>query len=185
MSHTRLVVFVLAASTVAVAGCGGSKTTSSQSKASVPAEQSAQTQQSSTQTESSTSTESATAGKPLAHTALVAKADAICRHLNMQAATISIKSPQDIARTAPQLAIYYRTALTDLRKLTPPAAIAGDWKAIVADVQTLANEIVTVGKYAADNDPASMTRVDKNVTNVQRHRFAIAKRDGFKDCAEL
>jgi hypothetical protein len=181
MSHRRLAALALATSSLVMMSCGGSRSTptptSTQSKLS------GQTEPAGT-TRSSTITKPI-ASKSLAPAALIAKTNAICRRLNKQTATVTISSPQDIARTAPRLAGYYRTALADLRKLTPPTAFAADWKAMATDIQTVAEESLTAGRFAADNDLSSVGRVDNNVTGIQRNRFAIAERNGIKDCAEL
>jgi hypothetical protein len=181
MSHVRPLALALAATTLAIGGCGGSSAKSKSpvtANAQTSAGQPAGTQQSSTRTEAST------AAGGLSRAGLIAKADAICRQLNRQAASIRTRTLQDIGRTAPELSGYYRTALVELRKLTPPAAMASDWNAMLADIQPLANEIMTQGRFATDNDGASTGRVEQKIGSIQLRRFTIAKRNGFTDCAE-
>jgi hypothetical protein len=116
---------------------------------------------------------------------LLARADAICARLNKGAASVKTTSLQSVGTTAPALAGHYRTALAGLRKLTPPAAMNADWSAILADVELAENEILKMGRYALANDPASTVRVENGIETIQLHRFAIAKRDGLRDCSEL
>src|ERR1700722_8969694 len=70
--------------------------------------------------------------KPLTRAELTAKANAICKTVTAKLATKTIKSQQDIARIAPELAGFEQTALGELSKLVPPAGLANDWKQFVA-----------------------------------------------------
>src|ERR1700722_5724199 len=70
--------------------------------------------------------------KPLTRAELTAKANAICKTVTAKLATKTIKSQQDIARIAPDLAGFEETALGELSKLVPPAGLANDWKQFVA-----------------------------------------------------
>jgi hypothetical protein len=72
----------------------------------------------------------------------------------------------------------------DLRKLAPPAALSADWKAILADMQPLPKEIAIIGRYILDNDTESAERIKIKAVAHQQNRFAIARRDGFTNCAE-
>jgi hypothetical protein len=182
MSHTRLAAVALTATTLAASGCGGS-TTKSQSANSTNAGTSAG--QPATTPQPPTRAEAPARGPRLTRAELIAKADAICARLNRQAGSVRNTSLRGVGSTAPLVAGYFRAAFAELRRLTPPAAMARDWKAIVSDIQPVAGEVVIMGKYASDNDPASTAKVESRIARVQLHRIAIAKRNGFRDCAEL
>jgi hypothetical protein len=178
MPYKRMVALALAMTTLTVAGCGGSSAKSSSTGTKTSATHSTITQPSTVPAE-------APGGRRLTRAELVAKADAVCRRLNKKAGSMSISSLQDIVRLAPRVSGYYRMAFAELRRLAPPVAMASDWRAIVTDIQPLAGEIMVWAGYARDNDPASVAKVEGNVKAIQQHRFAIARRDGFRDCGEL
>lgn len=179
MPYTRLVALTLAITTLTVAGCGGSNSNKPSQKAS------AQTGASNVaETQPSTPTPRRT--KPLARTELIKRGDAICRQLNQRLRSPSLRdnSLYTVGVTSVPTVSYYRAAFTELRSLTPPVAMANAWKTIVADVDKASGEIATMGRFALDNDSASTVRVEIKLGQTQRHRFTIARHNGFTDCGE-
>jgi hypothetical protein len=117
-------------------------------------------------------------------TELIAKADAICGRLNARLASSPIKSVADFARIVPRLAAYERAAFAELGRLLPPASMASDWRQIVAGGQTIASYTAKLGEYAKANNLKGAGPLYPASRKVQQKTLAIAKRDGFKDCAE-
>ncbi len=144
----HLAALALAATTLAVSGCGSS-------------------------------------AKPLTRAELTAKANAICKTVTAKLAKHTIKTQQDIARVATELASFEQSALTNLSKLVPPAVLADDWKKFVAGAQTLAENTSKIGEYAkANNLNASKSLITSSVAT-QRQMTAIARRDGLKGCEQV
>lgn len=124
------------------------------------------------------------AEKPLTRSELTAKANAICKTVTTKLATKNITTQQDIARVAPELASFEQTALTELGKLVPPAALASDWKQFVTDAGTLAENTLKLGEYAkAKALKAARGLIDSSET-VQRRMQTTAKRDGIVECEQ-
>ena len=163
-SGCRLTALLIAAM-LAVAGCGGS------SKA----------QPSGSVTESRPTKESAGAN------GLIAKADAICRRLNVElAATASTGSEaHQLALSAPRHAALERHALAQLGKLAVPASLARDWRQILAYRQTLAEELVKLARYAKTNDTRAIQALGASKKRVHQKLTELATRDGFKDCSTI
>lgn len=148
MGRIRLAAVALAATTLAISGCGGSS-------------------------------------KPLTRAELAAKANAICKTVSAKLAGHTIKTQQDIARVAPELASFEQSALDDLSKLVPPDDLANDWKQFIAGAQTLAENTSKLGEYAKANNLKGARGLITSSQAVQRRMVAIAKRDGLKSCEQV
>jgi uncharacterized protein with von Willebrand factor type A (vWA) domain len=120
--------------------------------------------------------------KPLTRAELTAKADAICKTVTARLAKNTIRTQQDIARVAGELAAFEQVALTNLSKLVPPAALADDWKQFVAGAQTLAENTSKIGEYAKANNLKASKSLITSSQATQRQMTAIAKRDGLRSC---
>jgi hypothetical protein len=123
--------------------------------------------------------------KPLTRAELTAQADAICKTVTAKLATKSIKSQQDIARIAPELASFEQTALAGLGKLVPPAELENDWKQFVAGAQTLAENTAKLGEYAKANNLKAAGKLIGSSEVVQHQMVATAKRDGLTACEQV
>jgi hypothetical protein len=178
MPRTRLAALALAATTVAVAGCGGSTKSSSQTTAS-----------SGTPPESVSHTDSVAQSKAptkqLTRAELIARGDEICARVNARRNAITIRTPADVALLVP-LAAYERTAFDELGNLTPPASMAADWKIIVATAQALAEDTGKAGETAGKtNAQAAAHGPLMAFRQAQQLLSVTAARAGFKDCAEI
>jgi uncharacterized protein with von Willebrand factor type A (vWA) domain len=123
--------------------------------------------------------------KPLTRAELTAKANAICKTVSTKISSKTIKTQQDIARVATELASFEQTALTQLSKLVPPAKLENDWKQFVAGAQTLAENTLKLGEYARANNLKAAKSLILSSEAVQKQMVAIAKRDGLKDCQQV
>jgi hypothetical protein len=129
------------------------------------------------------STPSSTTADATTPASFIAKADVICGRVNAEISSNPYRSPQGIARLAPQLSAYELAADAELGALTPPASLASDWKQIVTDAQKLARDTATFGAYAKANNLAAATKLDNADQPIHLQLLAIAKRDGFKVCS--
>jgi hypothetical protein len=148
MGRRRIAVAALAATTLAVSGCGSSS-------------------------------------KPLTRAELTAKANAICKTVTAKLASKTIKTQQDIARIAPELASFEQSALAELSKLVPPAELANDWKQFVAGAETLAENTSKLGEYAKANNLKGAKGLITSSQTVQQQMVATAKRDGLTACEQV
>jgi hypothetical protein len=123
--------------------------------------------------------------KPLTRAELTAKADAICKTVSAKISSKTIKTQQDVARVATELASFEQTALTNLSKLVPPAELANDWKQFVAGAQTLAENTAKLGEYAKANNLKAAKGLITSSQAVQRQMVATAKRDGLTNCEQV
>lgn len=147
MGHRALTATALAATALAVSGCGGSS-------------------------------------KPLTRAELTAKADAICKTVSAKLAGKTVNTVQGIARTAPELASFEQTELTQLGKLIPPTAIESDWKAFIAGGQRLAENTSKLGEYAKANNLKAARGLIAASEVTEQQMLAIAKRYGIKSCEQ-
>jgi hypothetical protein len=123
--------------------------------------------------------------KPLTRAELTAKANAICKTVTAKISSRSVKTQQDIARVAGELASFEQTALTNLSKLVPPAELEDDWKQFVAGAQTLAENTAKLGEYAKTNNLKGAKGLITSSEATQRQMVAIAKRDGLTACEQV
>ena len=123
--------------------------------------------------------------KPLTRAELTAKANTICEGVTAKLKAKTIKSQQDIARVASELASFEQTALDDLSKLVPPAELADDWKQFVAGAQTLAENTAKLGEYAKAKNLKAAGHLITSSEAVQKRMVATAKRDGLKGCEQV
>jgi hypothetical protein len=125
---------------------------------------------------------------------LVARADPICEGTNAkrEAANASLghatslKSPAvlaDLAKTAPGLAAYDTSAVSQLRKLQAPSSLAGDWRSILADLQQLAEDTARLGAYGKEKNVKSAESLLSASRATRRQLVAIATRDRLAPCA--
>jgi hypothetical protein len=124
--------------------------------------------------------------KPLTRAELVEKANAICRRVNVKLAssTSQVKTQADLARIAPQLASFEQGALSELSKLSPPSELASDWKAILTDAQTLADNTAKIGEYAKTNQKKALQELSLASEKVEKNLVTTTKRNGMKDCEQ-
>jgi hypothetical protein len=117
---------------------------------------------------------------------LIAQADPICRRLNVElAAAARARSSVALATSALRNAALERTAVAELSKLTPPAALAQDWRQILEYRRTLAEELVKLGGYAKANDTQAIKALAVSKKRVHKQLFEIARRDGFAHCSRV
>lgn len=154
--------FVLVAAALAAGGCGGG---SSDARSAEPLPNSASSPRSQ----------------------LIARADAICRRLNTK---IAAHKPAnlglaEIARGAPRNAAFEKTALEELRKLTPPASMARDWRRMIAYRILLMEELVELGRYAKAKDARGIKTLTASKKRLHGKLFTTATHGGFKVCPQI
>jgi hypothetical protein len=134
-------------------------------------------------------------GDSQATASLAAKADPICEGTvaKREEANASLSHAPSlpgpraltaIARTAPGLAIYESNAVSELRKLDPPASLADSWRSMLGDLQQLANDTARLGALAKQGKlPAAKHLLDES-RSTRTHLVAIAALDGLTPCGQ-
>lgn len=170
LAGLRWAAAVIVTSMLAVAGCGGS----SSPKPTGTAANEGPTQ---------TRAPGHSSGSP----SVIVKADAICRRLNneLTAAPPRGVEASQIARSAPHNAALEQRAIVELTRITPPTALAGDWRQMIAYRQTLADDLLKLARYAKANDAVSMQALAVSKKRAHQKLSELATRDGFNDCAHL
>lgn len=116
----------------------------------------------------------------------IAGADRICRRLNTTLAhnRASQKANNGMAITLRNAALE-RATVAQLRVLTPPPALAADWKQMNAYRQTLADELLKLVRDTQTADTKARQVLAVSKLRVHRLLLELASRDGFKDCAQV
>jgi hypothetical protein len=191
MLHLCIAILVLALSGFAVSGCGGSsKTTSTVASASTPTTESTAT----TETTSSTpatpppitgATVTLVHGKPLSRASWLAAGDAICARTNTLLSSVKIRTEKQYGLLLPQAAAYDRAEVAQLRKIVPPTADTADWLLIINNLQKFGEYTQKVAEDMQANNVVGATPLVKAGSALRADVAAIAKRDGFHECAHV
>jgi hypothetical protein len=128
---------------------------------------------------------SSKASTSLSKAELIAKADTICARVHAQYHANGYSTTQSIARLAPRVAAYEHAGVAEMRKLSPPASMASDWKQILDAAQRIADDTAKLGQYAKENNVKAEIPLYTADRPRQQQALAIATRDGFKECAKV
>lgn len=120
---------------------------------------------------------------PLTRSELIARGDVICKRLQTNLSSTSIKDEEELIRFLPRVVAYQRQAFDELSHLTPPGDMAGDWKTILAGAKTLADISSKIAEAAKAKDTATYRALFAESSKVQQHVVTVAGRDGFKWCS--
>jgi hypothetical protein len=177
MLHAQLAALALAATALVASGCGESSKTESATTAAVTTTAAAITPA------PTTTPITVGTGKPLKRMVWIAKGDSICTRANTKLSSTTAKTTQDFARLLPQAAAYERAEATELSKLVPPADMANDWAQIVAGIQKFSEFSDKAAEYARVDNVNEAAPVFSAMNKIQQEFTTLAKRDGFKECA--
>lgn len=171
-------MLVLGASLLLTAGCGSSGAGSGGSSQSAVSTQ---------QSPASHTVSAPAAGPPAANAKLIAEAEPICAALNTALATAAPVGldARKIAAGAPAHVLLERRAVEELSRLRAPAAMAGDWRQIIAYRRTLASELAQLARVAKAGDSASIGALAVSKRKVRLQLLGLATRDGFTACTRV
>lgn len=161
-------LLLLSASSLAIAGCGGSSKTTVHNAA--------------TSVSTSASTAPASPSSPF-----VAQADAICGRINAEIAALEAKSGSaaEVKRVVPLTISLERKGIVALEKLNPPASLARDWRSMLGYRRALAVMLGELLDAAKKNDGASVKPLAASKKRVHASLRKTATANGFKDCAKV
>lgn len=177
MPRTHHVALVLAASLFACSGCGSNAKSTQSTSATAP--------QTTTGEATRPSPVSTKSSGPLTRTELIIKADAICYGINAKRATIKYSTPADYIRLLMPFAEYQSAAVTRLSKLIPPPSMEHSWRKIVAGARTVADITGVAIQYVRANKLDSTHPLEVKLARARTEMTSLAKREGFKDCAQV
>lgn len=170
------IALLLGVATLAIAGCGGGGGTSGTASSAGVATDSVT---------NATTTGAVAAPTPLSRARLTAAANAICKRLHAQLGRlVAGKTPRPPQETYSRAAAYEGAALGKLRQLTPPAAIAADWKQILAAMSTLAADSAKYAEDASAKNLGAASGLANSYGSIKRPAVATATRDGLGECAQ-
>lgn len=115
---------------------------------------------------------------------LVARGEAICKHLNDQLFANGLRNKQELVSFTKRTALFKWTAANELAKLNPPPRLTADWRLIVAGARASAEDTAKYGELIATHHTTAASRLFTSASRTQQRAFAVAKRDGFVECAQ-
>jgi hypothetical protein len=161
-------MWLLLLGVLAVAGCGGSDTTTSHGAA--------------TPTSASTSTTTASSRR-----SFVVQADEVCSRINTEILAVKAKggTAAEVKRVVPRIISIERKGIAALEQLRPPASLGADWLRMLGYRRTLAGELADLLSAAEKNDGTSIKPLAASKKRVHARLTQTAKAHGFKDCAKV
>jgi hypothetical protein len=135
--------------------------------------------------------ESTGSSKPLTRSALIARGNLICRRPNTKLTTPAGGEGGGLAHLLLSRAAYEHAVAVEMRTLTPPASMANGWGQIVSGTQTLADATAKLGEYEQSHNHRFFTpnptshAASTAMAEGTRQLTAFARREGFKDCAQI
>jgi hypothetical protein len=122
----------------------------------------------------------ASRSKPLTRAELTAKADAICRRVIGQVDWSKV-NPESLPSQVDRLAALEEQAAGELDKLTPPPAMADEWRLIVDGFKLTGPEFKQIAHQVKES-PQAYPSIP--LSNAQHERGLAANIAGIKDCAK-
>jgi hypothetical protein len=121
---------------------------------------------------------------------LIARADPICKGLNARRAAAdtqvgavnSVSALPKVARVAPGLAAYERSAIAELRTLAAPSSLSDSWQKILAGTELLAAHTAKLGVEAQAHDLKGVEALIHSDQQKERELITIATTAGFAHC---
>ncbi len=177
MLRVRTAVIALAATTLAISGCGGSSKTTGTTSAAATGP--------STTTSAATTTTAAESGRPLTRSELIVEANAICAHLNADLKAVNVHTVAEYGTALPRLAAQEQAGFAELGTLKPPAPMVAEWHRIVTGGETVAGDINRLAGAVASRDGSLARTLNLAGEKARDSIHAIAKRDHFTECARF
>jgi hypothetical protein len=139
---------------------------------------------------SSKSISGGTAASASAKSPMVARADAICKVMNEHrkaankevGAVTSVAALKKVAGIAPFLQAFEHNAVIELRKLTPPSALAPAWRKILAGTELLADHAGKLGTEASAKNLKAVEVLIHEDQKSEKELIPIATTAGFAHC---
>lgn len=118
-------------------------------------------------------------------TDLIAKTEAICGHARANRTRSKLVTPQDFARSLPQIAADDTVMREELDKLTPPASIAGEWRQLSANISDFTSGMMRMASYLQTNNIEAARTQYKAVGAIQNRILDILRRNHVTECIRI
>ncbi len=122
---------------------------------------------------------------PLTRAQLIAKGDAICYRLNARRASTRIDRPADYERLVPALAAYELAGASEMSTLTPPPALAQDWRRMVEGARTIAQATARIRNARLAGSKSFAEAIEPVLYKGIEELTGAAKSAGFKECSRF
>jgi hypothetical protein len=179
MLSARLAALTISAVTLAVAGCGSSSS-------STTAGSSSATGTSSNAAASAAANGGATAGgssSSLSQSELASNANAICKRMHGRLLALSKGKTPSLEQAYLLAVSYERKALSELKKLSPPVSLAGDWRQIITTLSVLAEDSTKYVEYTKAKNTNAATILSHAYSPIKHMGVNAAAHDGINECA--
>lgn len=124
--------------------------------------------------------------QPLSKAQLVRRANALCTQVQQKMKKVgSANTTQELAHVARKLAGFEQQQIESMRKLTPPAALASDWKQMIEAADEVAANAGTLSTDVSLKKDKQAGEALKQIGRIHERILPIVKRDGFISCEEL
>jgi hypothetical protein len=174
MLHTRLAALALASITLAVAGCGESKTSSAPKTTPLPLKTTSQGPKT-----------LATPTGPLTRAEMLAETNEICARLLTRLDSSTLRTTQDYFRILPQLASYERLIAAQLSKLNPPVSLVHGWRQAILSIETLSDNTLKGVQYVKSGRTKAGQALLAANAKTRKPMLDAARRAGFAQCANI
>jgi hypothetical protein len=126
-------------------------------------------------------------GVTLSKAQVIAKADAICKQMNVEFAADEPKgqSLAETARITPHRAVLEQQVVKELDELKPPQAFADQLQRVISTRRSLAEELAVVGRDAKAGDIAAVHRLAASKAKLHHELRAFATAIGFTACGRV
>lgn len=116
---------------------------------------------------------------------MVAQANAICAQRNRELRAITPRgaSLSEIVAAAPRRGAIERTALSKLVRLSPPAALAGEWRTVVLETAAALRRTVALERFAGGGARANALREKALLNKPQLRLLLAAVKAGTRECS--
>ncbi len=121
---------------------------------------------------------SSASSKPLTREELTSKANAICKRVIAEVDWSKV-NPSELPRVVDRLAALEEQAAGELEKLTPPPAIADEWREIVDGFKLTGPEFKQIAQLAQ-----RVANFALPLSNAQHERGLTAHELGISECAK-
>ena len=125
--------------------------------------------------------------QPVSGASVIAQANATCaqRNRELKAATVPGASLSQIAASAPRRAAIERAALSKLVRLTPPSALAGEWRTVVLETAAVLRRTMALERLAGAGGSANALREQALLNKPQLRLLVAATRAGVRECTAV
>jgi hypothetical protein len=125
--------------------------------------------------------------RPLATSDLRARAESVCRRLNVELGAVRIGQTTlpNIAKIAHERGVLEEAAQEQLRMLTPPASLEAAWHQLLGYRELLVEAALKLAHFAQAKDRLEISRLVSSVPQAEHKLQTIAAHHRFRFCGTV